>query len=833
MLVASKHFILLAALAFLSLSQISYGLKKDSASLSLARRRFERRNSLNQAAGYTYTRFQKRQNGTAHRYSTWSEAESEAKRLISNMTLEEKVSMTTGIAQKYCTGMNGGVPRLGIPSFCLSDGPTGVAGTYQISQFSSEITLAATWNDELARLHGEAMGQEFHDLGVNFAFAPVAGGPIGRSPLGGRNWESLGADEYLTGKLGSHIIKGLQYDAGVVACTKHFIGYEQETQRNVKTIFPQIQKSYSANIDDATMHHLYLWPFAEAARAGTGQVMCSYNRVNGTQQCQNDPSLNGLLKGELNFRGNVVSDYGGVYSNEEATNNGLDLLMPGDGLLGGLPNYRGSHGKDLAKAVKSGKVKKERLDDIIKRILTPILRFQYKSNFDNFINPKIHNAFSSIFSSKTNDIGSSVQRDHRQIIRRVGSEAITMVKNTNNSLPLNKRVLNAKNATIAVIGSDAYGSTDKGKSCSGTNSCDDVFNDQGTQTDGAGSGFALPPYVINPLDAIKAYIEDAQQITLKSSRGKKLTLGDDSVSHAVELAKSAEVALVFGNARAKEGEDRKDLTLRGDVDELIKKVAAVNEQTIVILHTPGPVLVEQWIDHPNVTAVLFAYYPGQESGNSLTPILFGDQSPSGRLPFVIAKKLDDWLPNSISNQLWTLDPQIQFKEGALIDWKWLDSNNITPRFPFGFGLSYANFSYDHLFVEHAFVADTDTEFATNEVFVRNERLQGESLYDTILHVSVNVRNTASMKAFEVVQLFVSFPDQDGKQIAPHLLRGFIKKEIGPNDSANVTFAIRRKDVSVWDVIQQKWRIPSGQFIFFVGPQGAGGWNEKLKTQISL
>jgi beta-glucosidase len=767
-------------------------------------------------------------------YSTWSEAESEAKKLIRMMTLEEKVNLTTGIAQEYCTGMTGSVPRLGIPSFCLSDGTTGISITYNVSQFASPITLAATWNPILASQHGLALGQEFHDSGVNFVFAPVSGGPLGRSPLGGRFWESLGADEYLTGVLGSKIIKAIQEDANVVACTKHFIGYEQETHRNMKTLLPQTQKSYSSDIDDFTMHQLYLWSFAEAARAGTGQIMCSYNRVNETQQCQNDASLNGLLKHELNFRGNVVSDYGAAYSNEEATNNGLDLLMPGEGQFGIYPNYRGAHGEKLKDAVNSGKVKIDRIDDMIKRILTPILRFQYTSKFDNFITPKIHNAYGIVDTPTSNELGSKVQRDHFQIIRKIGSESITMVKNEGNVLPLNKSKLNDMKATIAILGSDAHGSTDQGRSCNPNNECDDTLHDQGTQTDGQGSAFAYPPYVINPLDAITSYVKDSPQIKVQSSRGEHFSIHtSDRASHAVDLAKTADVAIVFGNARAKETEDRSDLHLREQADDLIKRVAAVNKHTIVVLHTPAPVLMEEWIDHPNVTSVLIAYYPGQESGASLAPILFGDGSPSGKLPFVIGKNLNDWLPNSISDQHLTTDPRIPFSEGILIDWKWFDSKGIAPRYPFGHGLSYSSFSYASFEVHKAFYPDREKEFTTNEAFEPNQKVQGDSLYDTVLEASVTVSNTGKVKASEVVQLYVSFPKGSIGMVASHLLRGFDKREIGSGESVKVTFSIRRKDVSIWDTVHQLWRIPSGEFTFYTGPQGATDWDKKSQARFSF
>lgn len=630
---------------------------------------------------------------------SWTEAFALAKSLLGQMTLEEKVNLTTGISSPACSGNTGSVPRLGIPSLCLNDGPSGVRGTLNVSQFPAQITTAATWDTELAAHRAAAMGREFHDLGVNYMFAPVTGGPLGRSPLGGRNWEGSGSDEYLTGELSYAAVKAGQ-EAGVVAVLKHWIGYEQETDRNVHTILPIFQEPISANIDDKTLHETYAWAFAEAVRAGGGMVMCSYNRVNGTHACQDDYTMNTVLKGQLNFQGSVVSDYGAVYTLTESVTGGLDMIMPGNGIgigeLAVLPNYFGTNGKKLAKLVEDGELDEALVDDKVLRILTPV--FQYQGHPSKLPPTVIKQSTSSWSGPFPN-----VQRDHYKVIRKIGTESITLLKNNDDEergLPLQLPKL----GNIAVIGQDSVASTDNMALCDNLGEC---ILPQGTRTMGVGSGFTTPPYVIDPLSAIELYVEEHGSNATVTSASSFL-----STSTAVSHAKEADAALVFVGVKEAEGADRDSYSLDSFDKKLIEKVSAVNNNTIVVLHSPAAVDLEDWITSENVTAVLYAYYPGQESGSSLTPILFGDKSPSGRvsdrriarlaactlptsdtmpppplqLPFVIGKSIDDYPPNGIASPS-GYKPAVNFTEGNLIDWKWFDTKDITPRYAFGHGLS--------------------------------------------------------------------------------------------------------------------------------------------------
>lgn len=214
---------------------------------------------------------------------------------------------------------------------CLQDSPVGVRYTDFNSVFPAGVNVAASWDRDLAYARGRAMGQEHHGKGSDMQLGPVAG-PLGRSPEGGRNWEGFSPDPVLTGQMFAESIKGIQ-SAGVMTAAKHYIANEQEHFRQVSDATSygfNISESISANLDDVTMHELYLWPFADGVKAGATSVLCSYNQINNSQACQNSYALNYLLKGELGFQGFVVSDWTGTHSGVASILAGLDMTMPGD-----------------------------------------------------------------------------------------------------------------------------------------------------------------------------------------------------------------------------------------------------------------------------------------------------------------------------------------------------------------------------------------------------------------------------------------------------------------------------------------------------------------------
>lgn len=229
----------------------------------------------------------------------WTDALGRARDFVNQLSWNEKVYMVTGV-RGPCVGNILPIPRLGFNGLCLQDGPLAIRQATYASVFSAGLSVAASWDQDLTYQRAVALGQEFKGKGAHVALGPVVG-PLGRHALAGRNWEGFSPDPYLTGTLVNTTVTGMQA-AGVQTCTKHYIGNEQETQRNPSTVSRAQVEAVSSNIDDRTMHELYLWPFADALKAGTTSIMCSYNRVNQTYGCQNSKTLNGLLKGELGFQ---------------------------------------------------------------------------------------------------------------------------------------------------------------------------------------------------------------------------------------------------------------------------------------------------------------------------------------------------------------------------------------------------------------------------------------------------------------------------------------------------------------------------------------------------
>ncbi|KAK7458788.1 hypothetical protein VKT23_009793 [Stygiomarasmius scandens] len=730
---------------------------------------------------------------------SWADAYAKASALVANMTLPEKVNITTGIPGR-CVGNLGGVPRLGIDPFCLEDGPAGVRPVHGVSQFPAGLAAAATWDEELIYKRSLHMGQEYYDQGVHIALAPVTGGPLGRAPRMGRNWEGWFADPYATGIASYLSVKGLQ-DSGVAATAKHYLAYEQETYRNQfgnntesYAVFPPgEQRSISSNLDDKTTHEVYLWSFAESVRAGTAHIMCSYNEINQTQACHNAYTQNHLLKRELNFQGSVMSDWGGQHDNVAAALGGMDMSMPGSG-FGEL--FGVMWGDTLVELVQNGTVPEERVDDMAVRILMPWI---YLGQDQKKLPEVVFNGVGSPYFNATNGYRDVRKDDTATLIRTIGSNGATLLKNTG-GLPLQNP------QRIAVLGNDATDNALGQNACgAGAGNCpSDNLN--GTMSMGGGSGYAYAPYIVTPLDALKKRaIQTGAEISA-------ITL-DSGVDSAVQsLLPTADVTIVFLHAWATEGFDRKDIELDPHMDDLVAAAVNSSSNVVVVMHIPGVVDVEKWIDNENVTAVVAAWYPGQESGNGLVDVLYGDVNPSGKLPFTWAKSLDDYVPGTIVDDRVTA-PQANFTEGIFVDYRWFDSKNITPRYEFGFGLSYTTFEYSDIVVDaSASHPDEHAIQETSEPFLEYDGTN--SLYDVLFTVTATITNTGNATGSEVAQLYLAIPEDDQP---PRVLRGFNKvKDIAAGASATATFELRRKDLSVWDVVNQRWYIPDGEFGISVG-----------------
>lgn len=339
------------------------------------------------------------------------------------------------------------------------------------------------------------MGQEYSDKGIDVQLGPVAG-PLGRSPEGGRNWEGFSPDPALTGMLMAETIKGIQ-DAGVVATAKHIIANEQEHFRQVseaKDYGFNISDTVSSNVDDKTMHEMYLWPFADAVRAGVGAVMCSYNQINNSYGCQNSHLLNKLLKDELGFQGFVMTDWGAHHSGVESTLAGTDMSMPGDiSFTDGMSYF----GTNLTVGVLNGTVPEWRVNDMAVRIMSAYYkvgrdRQRTPPNFSSWTYDDYSYAHYAVKEGwKQVNKHVDVQRDHYEIIRKVGEASTVLLKNKG-SLPLTGDERN-----VAILGEDA------GSNPWGPNGCSDRGCDNGTLAMAWGSGASTFPYLVTPEQAVQ------------------------------------------------------------------------------------------------------------------------------------------------------------------------------------------------------------------------------------------------------------------------------------------------------------------------------------------
>ncbi|KAJ7625259.1 beta-glucosidase [Mycena polygramma] len=626
----------------------------------------------------------------------WKDAVAKAQKFVAGLTLEEKINVTTGVdVLGRCVGNTGTIPRIGWKGLCLEDSPLGVRFADFASAFPAGINAAATWDVDLIEARGKAMGSEHRGKGVNVALGPMTN--MGRQAASGRNWEGFGADPYLSGAASVATINGIQ-SVGVIATVKHFIANEQEHYRGGSNA----AQIYSSNIDDKTMHELYLWPFAEAVKAGVGAVMCSYNKINQTQACQNSKLMNGALKEELGFMGFIMSDWAAMINGVQPALAGLDMNMPGFEAYGQGPQDNPNPvtatnsywGAALIEMVKNGSVPESRVDDMVTRTLAAWYKLGQDEDYPDVNFSQLTQA--TYLNGELVNEHVNVQADHYKLIRQIGAASTILLKNTKNALPLT--VKNLKR--ISIIGSDA------GPNPDGANGCSDRGCSQGTLAMGWGSGTANFPYLVDPLSAISTHIQSINPTVVIDS-----VLNDFNLGQVNTVAQLADACLVFVNADSGEGYitvdnnagDRNNITLWHGGEALIAATAAVCSNTIVVQHVVGPVTVESWIDHPNVTAVLHAGLPGQESGNAIVDVLFADSTqatnPSGRLPYTIAKAREDY-PADVLYTSTMSTPQITYDEGLGIDYRWFDIKNITPRFEFGFGLSYTTFAYSGLKTTH-------------------------------------------------------------------------------------------------------------------------------------
>ncbi|KAI9841814.1 MAG: hypothetical protein M1837_000359 [Sclerophora amabilis] len=819
--------------------------------------------------------------------SSWQKSFSKAHKMVERMSLAEKVNVTTGVgwSMGLCVGNTGPAIKAGFPALCLQDGPLGLRFADRISAFPAGVTTGATWNRSLIYERGRALGREARLKGVNVLLGPSMG-PLGRMPAGGRNWEGFGPDPVLQGIAAAETIKGIQ-EEGVMATAKHYILNEQEHFR--QSYEWGLPNAMSSNIDDRTLHELYLWPFADSVRAGVASVMCSYQMVNNSYACGNSKILNGILKDELGFQGFVQSDW----------------LAQRSGVASALAGL---------------------LNDMVTRIVAAWYQLGQDDasswpppppegdggpNFSSWTDKEIGELHPGSDDRSTGVVNKFVNAEgegkssHRHLAKRIAVEGTVLVKNDGDMLPLsrdgwaddaeNDRELKLR---VAVFGEDAG----EGK---GKNACPDRGCNQGTLGSGWGSGAVDFGELITPLAALKAAF-NSEKVYLTS-----FPTNHPPLHAAPAIIKDQDICLVFINSDGGEGYiasggirgDRNDLFPQKGGDRLVKSVA--NDcgdgegQTVVVVHAVGPTVLEEWVDLKGVKAVILANLPGEESGNALVDILFGNVNPSGKLPYTVGKSLEHYgeggqimyYPNAVV-------PQQDFKEGLYIDYRHFDKvspplagardyiakstkHDVEPRYEFGFGLSYTSFNlsnisckavkertrfpsprpesldpptyskelppiseaifpatfrqlknYVYPYIKSAKdVQSGDYPYPTGYDVKQPLSPAGggeggnPSLWDIHAEVKVTLSNTGSRAGSEVVQLYVSFPDnvtaspqsKDVMDFPVKVLRQFEKVQLDAGKSRELVLKLTRKDLSYWSVVHQNWVMPTqGKFKIRVG-----------------
>ena len=563
-----------------------------------------------------------------------------AAQVVAAMTTGEKLSMLTGVDPHAALGVRDGplyvgyvpgVPRLCIPPLTLNDGPSGISDTQvDTTSFPAPIAQAATWDTALQSKLGAALGLEAWQKGIDVLLAPDVN--IARVPENGRNFEAFGEDPFLSGQMGAAEIDGIQKNP-VIATVKHYSVNSQETNRYY----------VSSNVDDRTLHEIYLPPFEAAVRDGSvGAVMCAYGLVNATFSCQNQALLTTVLRQQIGFAGFVMSDWGATWSTVQSANAGLDLEMPGGVFFGSA----------LADALNAGTVSMQTVDTMVRSILTSMFRLGVVDDPPPLLQ-----------DVALNDVSSPADQS---LARRVAESGTVLLKNSSSVLPLQP----AAGSTIAVIGAPAG------------------FGDLRSYTEG-GRGSAFVYFSQAPVSPLAAITTDAAKVnaTVVSSDGT-------NIGEAAALAQRASTAIVFAYDQEAEGTDRPDLSLPNGQDQLIEQVAHANPHTIVVLDTGGPVLMP-WLDQ--IAGIVEAWYPGQADGYAIAAVLFGDVNPSGRLPQTFPASNDEVPASTVGQWPGSGDGQdASFSEGLDVGYRWYDATKTEPLFPFGFGLSYTTFAYRKL-----------------------------------------------------------------------------------------------------------------------------------------
>ncbi|MCC8114752.1 MAG: glycoside hydrolase family 3 C-terminal domain-containing protein [Bacteroidales bacterium] len=686
---------------------------------------------------------------------------------LSRMTTAEKIA----IIHAQSKFGSPGVKRLGIPEVWTDDGPHGVrpevlwdewdqAGWTNDScvAFPALTALAATWNPEMSRIYGVAVGEEARYRNKQMLLGP--GINIYRTPLNGRNFEYMGEDPYLASKMVVPYIQGLQSN-GVSACVKHYCLNNQEVNRHTTNVL----------IDDRTLYEIYLPAFKAAVQeGGAWAIMGAYNLYKDQHLCHNQYTLNDILKKEWGFDGVVVSDWGGTHDTDQAIANGLDMEFGSwtDGLANGASNAYDNYylAQPYFQKIVNGEVGTDELDDKARRVLRLIMRTAMDRN---------------------RPWGSMLSPEHYDAARQIGNEGIVLLKNDGAVLPISgapKRIL--------VVGENAVK----------------------MMTVGGGSSSLKVQREVSPLDGLRAAAPaDCQVDWVRGYVGdvggeyNGVTTGQDLsesrseqelIDEAVAEAKNADYVIFVGGLNKAahqdcEDSDRAGLELPYAQDALIEALAKANPN-LVVVNISGNAVAMPWAN--KVPAIVQAWFLGSEAGNSIADVLYGAVNPSGKLPFTFPQRLADVGAHSFGEKAYPGIPRNdgsnildeEYTEGIYVGYRWADKQKLKPLFSFGHGLSYTTFAYGKI------TAD-----------------KSEMGADDQITFTIPVTNTGNRTGSEIVQLYITDKkcsvDRPVKE-----LKGFAKVSLAPGETKEVTITIGKDALSYFDAAAHQWVAEPGEFI---------------------